>query len=119
MKSFYKVIKADHLNMRPPRVIDFPSPRIQNKSEIEKDHQDLVAETELKAQQLLDNARREAEEIIAQAKAEAAQLLKDTQENINELKQKAEKEGYEAGFQAGQAQWEEAQEQLRQEIARQ
>jgi len=121
MKSFYKVIKADHLNMRPPRVIDFPSPTLQSNSEVENDNdnQDIVAETELKAQQLLDSARREAEEIIAQAKAEADKLLKDTQERINELKKEAEKAGYEAGFEAGQAQWEEAQEQLRQEIVRQ
>ncbi len=119
MKSFYKVIKADHLNMHPPRLIDFPSQKIQSKTEVEKDNKDIIAEIELKAQQLLNDARREAEVIVSQAKAEADKLIKDTQENINELKREAEKAGYEAGFQAGQAHWEEAQEQLRQEIARQ
>lgn len=116
MKSFYKVIKADHLDIHPPRVINFTFRKNQSKTEVEKD---IIEETELKAQQLLNAARRKAEEIIAQAKAEADKLIKDTHQNINELQREAEKAGYEAGFQAGQAYWEEAWEQLRQEIASQ
>ncbi|HHY40749.1 MAG TPA: hypothetical protein GX502_05800 [Syntrophaceticus sp.] len=118
MKSFYKVIKADHLNICPPRVIDHPCRQIQSKIEVEKD-KDIIVETELKAQQLLNDARSKAEEIISQAKAEADKLIKDTHQNINKLKREAEKAGYEAGYQAGQASWEKAREQLRQEIANQ
>jgi flagellar assembly protein FliH len=115
MKSLYKVIKADYLNMYPPRVIEFPKQKINSvDTDVEVEN---TAEKELISQQLLNDSRRKAEEIISQARLQADQLLKEAHEKVESLQRDAEKAGYEKGYQTGKAVWEDAQEQLHREIA--
>jgi len=60
-----------------------------------------MAETELMAEQLLNEARLRAEKVIAEARMEAERIVDKARSEAGELEEKARKDGYEAGHQEG------------------
>ncbi|MDH7576765.1 MAG: FliH/SctL family protein [Bacillota bacterium] len=114
MSKTSKVIKATHLVITLPRLIEFQQKYREEvrKSDLEHEVPDdepfdsetaqaIVAETEEMVQQLLCEARIQAKKIISDARAEAQALLQEAREEIDAFKKEAEKAGFEAGFAAG------------------
>jgi flagellar assembly protein FliH len=95
------VIKAEQLYLSLPRAIVSPE-REEIKDECPPcPAEDVMAETELMAEQLLNDARLRAEKVIAEARVEAERIVDKARSEAGELEEKARQDGYEAGLQEG------------------
>lgn len=119
MTSLFRVIKADHLYLSPPRIIASRHDRGRKNDNGSCEPEAVIAETELMVQQLLNEAQEKAEKIISGAQVEAEKIVENANKTVLELEQKAKKKGYEAGFLSGQSALDGEREHLHAEITRQ
>lgn len=122
-----KVIKAKELVISLPRLVgnqiedmrelDIETQKQGENSDVSdrdvlnvKEAEQLIEETEIMVQQLLNEAREKAEKIVAEAEIRAQEILEKSRVEIEKIKQEMEKVGYEEGFALGQkalaAEWE-------------